>query len=761
MQARWPRAIRAIALLFALLTLLLPWTALAGKRSMIPPGQEQRIREFVDTALAAARAANELPDAVDERVSIGIDRDRIRVILHPAGPADEPLPRLVVFHPEAVADDAGGVLAPGVTLECGPLELPSPCAESIATAWTPVAVRLASAREPVIEEVWQVEETGVQSHDATPSRRTAGAVWIDRGAVIAAVVLGLALLGFAMRGRSASDPLRVGKWELLALLGLLGLFVAESAYETLLLPLHEHNSFIARSDCAIDERCVTDPAGAWSMTTMHGYGLLLELIPYRVGALSRLSLAVSVIMLVLVWGLTRRLAVELGFSSAAGVIAVGVLASNPVIWRLSGAATFWPWTLSWTLAAALAGLWAARACASEHRRERLAGAAGWVLAAMSLAFAAAGNVVCLTLGACLVLGPLCWARAGALWRTVWIGPIAVGVFALLVAPDVVQGYERAFGPTGIDDSLTVERMIEDFNPLLLDWRIVTPVWALACIGVVTLAVARRVRRGAARTPGARGRALRLLAPIAYAYLVPAAYLGVAAHEVVGSGYPSGFINHHWELVFTAIAVGLALGWLMGLHRRAWLVPAGLTVLALLLAPLAREGWRMALGENVLERELVALERSFAVLPEHDVLVVAPRVLAPLTDAPSQWDPLEVVFPVGAYEYAMRERGLEPALVVSLDRLPERRPGERILLYVGSSLRSFQPHELAAGVVPDGLERPDVVRLRDQWTMEVVHEFAIRTEQHEAMSQRLAADRRGEIELGFYWLRPINHRSPDS
>ena len=168
---------------------------------------------------------------------------------------------------------------------------------------------------------------------------------------------------------------------------------------------------------------------------------------------------------------------------------------------------------------------------------------------------------------------------------------------------------------------------------------------------------------------------------------------------------------------------------------------------------------MATGENVLERELVALEQSFAVLPEHDLLVVAPRILAPLTDAPSQWDPLEVVFPVGAYEHAMRERGLEPALVVSVDGLPEPRPGARILLYIGSNLRSFQPHEIAAGVVPDGLERPDVVRLRDAWTMEVVHEFVIRTEQHEAMSQRLAADRMAEIELGFYWLHPVNRRGP--
>jgi hypothetical protein len=456
----------------------------------------------------------------------------------------------------------------------------------------------------------------------------------------------------------------------------------------------------------------------------------------------------------------------------AGLGAVAVLASNPVFWRLSGAATFWPWTLSWTLAATLAGMWAAQSCASEHKRVRQAGAAAWVLAAISLAFAAASNVVCLTLGACLLLGPACWSRAGvwsragaesrwsaALRRAAWIGPVAVLGFALLVAPDYLHGFARAFGPTGIDESLTAKRALREFNPLLLDPQIVTPIWALACLAALLLAWKLRRRGGAKSGWGA----LRLLAPLAYAYLVPAAVLGVAAGDVVGSGYPTGFINHHWELVFTAIAVGLALAYVVASLERlraltgwlqwTWLVPAVSTAAALLLAPLAREGWRMATGERVLERELVALEHSFARLPEHDLLVVAPRILAPLTDAPSEWDPLEVVFPVGFYEYALRERGLEPALVVSLDQLPPTRPKERILLYVGSSLRSFQPHEIAADVVPAQLERSDLAQLRNHWALEVVHEFVLRTEQHEAISQRLGADRVGEIELGFYWMTP--------
>ncbi len=758
---------RAIALLVVLLGLLVCGPAHAGKRSMIPPGQEPQIREFVEAALASARTADELPVTVTERVSIAIDRDRIRVILEPTEPSAAALPRLVVFHPNAVADDAGDALAPGVILECGPFELPTSCPSASVTAWMPVARRLADGRAPFVDVIWQVSETGVQSRDSDEPEpeRSSIAVGLDRGAVIVAALLGLWLIVGAARRRGFAA--RVGKLELAGLLGLLALFVIASLNVTSMLPLHEHNSFIARSDCAIDPRCTNDPAGAWSMTTLHGYGMLLERIPYRAGAVARLSLAVSVVMLALVWGLTRRLTIELDrpqLAAVAGLSAVAVLASNPVVWRLSGAATLWPWTLCWLLAAALAGLEAARACASEHRRERVRGSAAWLLASICLAHACAGNLVCLSLGALLVLAPVSWTRTTnpreAVVRGLGIGLLAAGVFALLVAPDYIDGYATAFGPTGLDDSVTLVRMLGDLNPLLLDPSLTTPIWAIATATACVLALVVRARTGAGTK--APLRTLRLLAPLIYAYLVPAGFLGLAAGDLVGSGYPVGFINHHWELVFTAIAVGLALAWLVdSLEQlrpstarprwRAWatLIPATLTVAALALAPLAREGWRMATGERVLERELVALERSFTELPEHDLLVVAPRLLEPLTDAPTSWDPLEVVFPVGFYEYAMRERGLEPALVVDFEHVPQPRPGERILLYLGSSLRSFQPHEIAAGEVPDQLERPVLARLRDDWTLEPVLEFVIETEQHEAISQRLGADRVDELELGFY------------
>jgi hypothetical protein len=758
-------AFRVFALLLSLVATLLPKWATAGEPRMIPPGQEQQIREFVDAALAAARDADEFPVAIDGGPSIAIERDRIRVILDARddNDAEEPLPRPVLFPPNAIAD-SDELLAPGVVLECGSLALPIACPASTRAAWASVAARLAAARDPFVEQIWRIEESDTRSFEEVDSLpvRSRAAVWLDR---VGAVVTMLLALGLLVQLRRPSE--RPSRVELAVLLGLLLLFVAATLSFTNLVPLHEHNSFVARSDCAIDERCTDEPAGGvWSMTTLHAYGLLLEAIPYRVEALARLSLAISVILLVLIWALTRRLAIELGLrsgASTAGLGAVAVLASNPVFWRLSGAATFWPWTLSWTLGAALVGLNAARACASERRSERLIGAAGWVVAASCLAFAAASNLVCLTLGASLVLAPACWSRAdsraswaSALRRAAWIGPPAIATFALLVGSDYVTGFARAFGSHGLDDRTTPSEMLERFNALLLDPRIVTPVWALAvALGV---ALAWWVRR---RDGSRASQASRLLAPIVYAYLVPAAFLGISAGELIGSSYPTGFLNHHWELAFSAIAVGLALaystaalerlrpssGWL----RWGWLVPGSLTLAALLLAPLAREGWRMATGEHVVERELLALERSFAALPEHDLLVVAPRVLEPLTDAPTEWDPLEVVFPIGFYEYALRERGLEPGAVVEFD--PDRPPqlGDRTLLYVGSGLRSFQPHEIEHRAVPDQLERPILARLRDTWALEPVLEFQLRTEQHAAASQRLGADRVAEIELGFYWM----------
>lgn len=774
--------LRVCTVLGVLAMLLIPTWARAGKHSMIPPGQEQRIRAFVDEGIDVARAAGELPIPLDQVVDIHIERDRVSLILHPHAPPRGPeVPQIVLFHPEAMPEDAAGIAAPGVLLRCSSPAGSRICEPAEAAPWLALAGRLADARAPVAELVWQLDEQDMpattSSTSAAPGRSLA---WVDRGVAITLALLGLALAWFGGRaGRRTPAAIR---WpELLGLLLLLLVFVGATLQFTSLLPLHEHNSFIARSDCAIDDLCLADPASAWNLTTLHVYGLVLSLVPYRAVALSGVSLACSVLVLVLLWALARTLMRALGrpeLGAVAGLSAVAVLACHPVSWRLAGSASFWPWALAWSLAAALAGLWASQAVASEDRPTRSAGALAWVVAAGCLAIACGGNFVLLTLGACLPLAPCCWtpawsSEADSRWRAALIragvlGVAAIGLFALVASADYVAGYARAFGESGLDDSVTLVEMWRRFNPLLLDGRISTRVWALPMLLSLAWLWPSAASRG-------RLHALRTLAPLVYAWLVPAAFLGLAAGEVVGSGYPVGFINHHWELCFTALWTGLGVAWIVdALERRRplrsllgrwgerlpaamrWSVvlPTTLALVALLLGPRAIEGWRMATGERVLERELLALEAAFAQLPEHDVLVVPPRQLEPTTDAPTQWDPLEVVFPAGSYAHAMRERGLEPGQIIELDRLGSQPPvpGARVLFYMGSSLRSFQPHEIEAGAVDDGLERPPLLRLRDEWTLELVYEFVLRGEQHEAISQRLGADRRPELELGFYWLR---------
>jgi hypothetical protein len=760
-----PLRVCAVSLVVILALWLIPAVALAGRNSMIPPGQEQRIRGFVDQAIAAARAAGELPTELDETVDIHIDRDRVRIILHGRDAETLPeLPLLLVFHPEAVPDDIEGALAPGVLLRCGPIGAQRNCDAAEAEPWRPLAQQLAVARAPVADLVWQVEEVAspTPASIVIEETRQRQGVGIDRGAALLAALLGLGIAGFAVwRGRGRPESPR---WpELSTLLLLLLVFVGATSSFTPMLPLHEHNMFIARSDCAIDPECLSAPGGAWGMTTLHVYGWLLAAIPYRVHALAGLSLACSVVGLVLVWALGRTLMRALNrpeLGPVAGLTAVGVLAVHPVAWRLAGAETFWPWSLLCMLAAALAGLWAGLAVADQDRHMRIAGALAWLVAAIWLALACGGNSVLLTLGVCLGLAPSCWTPAwreggrAAIVRLLLVGLPAFGLFALLVSSDYVTGYLHAFGAAGLGDTVNWFDISRRFRPLLFDARVSAPVWIIPAIASLAWLWPR--------PQGARDDLAPLrLVPLLYAWAIPTAFLGISAGEIIGSGYPVGFINHHWDLWLTAIAAGLGTAFIVTLLDRrplrflSWslVFPSALVLLAAVWGPRVEEGWRMATGERVLDRELVALEAAFEQLPEHDLLIVPPQVLEPTTDVPSYADPLEVVFPAGFYNAAMRARGLEPAQIIELDKLREPRPGARILLYVGSSLRSFQPHEIAEGAVPDDLERPVLRAMHDDWDFEPVYEFTIQTAQHPEISQRLGADRVTEIRLGFYWLRP--------
>lgn len=722
--------------------LLVGSRAWAGKRSMIPPGREALIGELIGRALGA-----------EPRPTLRIDRDRIYVAPHwTEGP------RFVIFHPEVEpTGELGEALAPSVVVECGRAAQPRRCDPAERERWRASAEALARERDPLAAEIWQIEESGVESRPVIVAGQPSQApdLDLDRAGLVLGLLGGLLLLGLESRAPERASR-RVHALEWLGLLGLLALFVGCTAYFSSAWPLHEHNSFVARADCAIDERCIEDPAGAWSPTSLHGYGLILagfglgQVGPWLSWLVS-VSVVLSMIVVVLVWGLTRRLVVELGrpdVARPAALLAAALLCVHPVHWRLASAASFWPLALIGLLGAALAGLWA------STRSETWAAALGWSVAACWFALACGGNVVLLTLTPLALLAPLCWTRrtrvgrAGAL-RGAIVGALGLTLLGLLIASDLRYGWARASSSVGTGD-YPLGKLIHEFNPLLFDARISALVWAPLLILVLAWLI-----------PRGRTHPLRLLAPIGYAWVVPHLFLGVAAGELIGSGYPVGFINHHWELVGSAVLVGVgsawALAWLAARvgEREAVLTSAGVVGLALLLGPCAGEGWRMATGELVVERELAALQQHFAALPEHDRLIVAPRILPTIDDVAHEGDPIEVVFPIVAYQQAMRALGREPGPVDDFEGLARQppTPNERVLVYVGTSLRSFLPAEIAAGVVPDGLERPVLIRLRDRWVLEPVLEFEVQTSQHEAVSMRLAADRAPVIELGFYWLRP--------
>lgn len=788
-----PRRWWALALLVLSVVLGFASPALAGP-PMIPPGQEQSIRELVRTAVAAAQEGDELPLALAERMDIHIDRDHFRVRLYLAQEQQGSAPEVSVHHPgtfdgEGVAQ-GGRALAPGVALRCADPENGAmrACLVEEAEPWRPLARQLERARAERVAQIWQIEERhdGPALELASPVEQRRARWALDRALVLLTALLGV---GLAIAAWLRGDPrARPGWGELLALVGLVAAFVGASLRYTSMLPLHEHNSFLARSDCAIDPRCLEDPMAGWNLGSLNGYGLLLELLPhYEVHALASLSLGLSALALVLIWALARVLVRRLGHpesSAVAGLSAVAVWVCSPVAWRLASSASLWPYVIVCTLLAAWAAAWAGERGGDLEARpsDRVLAWLGWQLGALALVLASGGNFVLLILGACHGLAPLAWAGAWELegeartrsWRRLVLAALpSLAVVAWLSYANLSAGLERTAGE-GVSDRLSLAWGLVHGDTLLVDARLGMRAWLPAFACVLAWIVPWKSWRG-----------LRLFAPLLYLWLVPAAFLVAAAGEVIGSGYPVGFINHHWELSFSALAVGLGMAWLVQALEQRWpqlaglgadegrapswarpllrwsrVVPLALAVLALRGGTRAQEAWTLATGSRVVERELVALERAFAELPPHELLILGPQLAEPiLEDAQVNVDPLEVNFPLHIYAQTMRARGLEPARIVRLDRIDPgllaRLDQLDALIYVGSGLRSFQPHEIEAGAVPDSLERPELERLRETHALESVLEFGVESEQHEAISLRLGADRLGELELGFYRLHALH------
>ena len=574
--------------------------------------------------------------------------------------------------------------------------------------------------------------------------------------------------GEASRGRSGPLAWRIGSYLLLAIavgwalgraIGLaraggarrllvehrwaLALVVAAGAVALTVpqpLPVHEHNSFLARLDCARDVGCDRDPAGpAWLPTTFHVYGLALRAVPYRLRALGLLSLGFSLLSLLLLYAVVVR-AYGLFDRREEGIrvalFAIGFLALQPAWYRIAVSGAFWAYSMCCVLAAGIALL--------AFRDGRRVWAA--LAAASFLALGVLGNMVFLALVPLAVIVPLAWRARAEGRRIDWRSAAALALFVLAVAPQTMLAAQDAIGGgallSGGGVSGLVSRIAGELRVYFFDPRL-SPI----VLGVyLVLGVAPLVR------------APRLLVPFAYVLVALVPILSIWAGHPLGASYPVGFLHAFSLLYPMSFFAAAGASWLVGRvpAARRGLATVVIVALPVLALPFASEGLAFVRGERVLERELVALSDAFESLPEHDLLVEGPHILPPLGGVRPTGDPIEVRFPYGEYSYVLARRGLVPAPLARTDwLLAEGAPGEdaRILFYVGSKLRSFQPSEIEAGLVPDTLERPELAAVRERFRLVPVREFEIATAQHPAISVRLGADRVPRVTLGFYWLEP--------
>ena len=585
-----------------------------------------------------------------------------------------------------------------------------------------------------------VEQIGVAPDDA----RSGPLVWRLGSFALLALALGwslasgarLVLPGGARAVASRAAGLAAEHRYLIAIVGLAAA-VALAIPERL--PVHEHNSFLARLDCAHDPGCDEDPAGpAWLPTTFHVYGLALRALPYRLPTFGLVSLFFALLSLVLLHALIVRAYTRFDRRDdgvRVALFTVGFLALEPAWHRISVSGALWPYSLCCLFAAGLAFL-------SFRESDRVAPA---LAAAAFLALAVLGNMVFLALAPLVVIVPLAWRRESRRAPS-GRGLLALALFVLAVAPQASLAASRALGDgallAGRGLGGLVERIAEASYVYFFDPRL-SPIALAAYLALGLVALAR---------------APRLLAPFAWVLVVLLPVLSVWAGHPLGASYPVGFLHAFPLLYPLSFFAAAGAVWLIDrapVPRRR-LVTIAVAVLPILTLPFATEGIAFLRGERVLERELVALSDAFESLPPHDLLVEGPHIVPPLAGARPTGDPIEVAFPYGEYRYVLSRRGVAPAPLVPTEWLltqaaPAR--GDRILFYLGSKLRSFQPSEIDAGLVPDTLERPELAAVRDRYRLVPVREFEIATAQHPAISVRLGADRVPRVTLGFYWLEP--------
>ena len=708
----------ALLVAMALLVVCDPVAAAAQARFVIPPGREQLVSDLVEEALSAAE--------LDAGWNARIERTVVEVRLeHPEAPG------LIatVGHPAAeLPRGAGDALAPGVAVACDP-----PCAAS-SPRWQRLARSLADARNRRNEALWTVASGPPPPGD--PGAEAVRLRWLTH-AMLVGLLAWILWVAWEARG-GKPNAAQAALWALLVGFVLVALLVPPQ------LPVHNHLSFVLRADCAVDPLCDRDPAGpAWSPPAFHVYELLLAPWPYSMRSRALVSLGLSALSLLLLFALARRLMerAHLPHAGAVALLAVGFTAFHPVWLRLSVSATFWPLALCLLLGAGLACL-----RATADHRPPLARLADATAAAVMLSLAALTNLAFLAMLPLLAIAPIAWSRARPRWQAL----LGLGVAAALLAAHASSlSADLTTSSTtpahGLLDRPPIEALLLPAVNHLYAHPSITPVTLLL---LAVLGILRMARQG-----------LRPWLPVLWAWLVCEWGLAAVAPDL-HVGYPTKLIHGQpalpWLGLLAAVGAGGLAAWLgacSGKRRLAWLLVAA-SPLALL--PLADDGLRFMMGRSVIAREARMLADAFRSLPPHDLLVVPPRILEPQEGLRWAEDPVEAGFPAGDYRAAMRRRGLAPAPVIPLDAFLERgAPGdaERVLVYAGSTLHTFDPNELAAGVVPPDFRRPLLRELQDRHRLEPVETFELRTEQDPRIAMRLAADRVPTIEVGFYRLHP--------
>lgn len=685
-----PRRWLLIATIFAV---SLPWWNASASAAVIQPGQETAISAIVGDAFREAG----LPDAP----TISVVVDHIVISFSYAN-----LPTTVIVHEFPDADSPRDGTVRGVEV--------LPQQAQVDRKLVRLAELLAQGRDRYRSAIWRPAES------SKPSAVGHGRA---RALLLCGILWGLWRIWATRKGVNWRTTMWAGAF--LVCFALAACFVATPG------ALHDHNSFIARADCAWTNDCARDPRGAWSLAAFDAYGFFLHVFPYRLHTLFAISLVLTLVALALAAALLAKLLRAAGHPDrgrSAGLWLLGLAPLHPVLLRVAVAETMWPYALCCCLAAALCAL-----DAVEHEQPT-----GWIAAAAFFALATFSNFAFVPLLPLAILAPLCWRKGKPRLPTFWIvlGTLGVG-FA--IAPAATQAFFEITHRQGVLNSGVLTWLRHEVtNQLYLDPS-VTPVGLifLAAIGVWSLS-----RLGS-----------RVFFPVAFAF---AATEFVLANQVDRDvGYPTRYLHGYSSLIFCTFAVGAGAercqAWWRdrGMSRSA--STASLVLLTALTLPFAREGLSVLRFRPVIAVELAQVSTWLTQLPPHERLVIAPPTLAPAQIPGCRSDdPIEVFFPIGEYESVMAVRKLPPVPVMYLDEWLQKAPqAGATLVYVGTALQTFTRCEVGHNHVPATLEQPLLVELRRRCALKPVLTAKLPAQNDLRIEARIVADRRAEVEVGFY------------